>query len=75
MCSSDLVIYSVCTMTAAETVEMDEWLAESHPGLVALEPPDRPWNRRGRGALLLPQAAGTDGMYVLRLRWGRASCR
>jgi 16S rRNA (cytosine967-C5)-methyltransferase len=66
------LIYSVCTMTADETVAVDEWLAESHPELVPLEPPDRPWIQRGRGALLLPQAAGTDGMYVLRLRWSRA---
>jgi 16S rRNA (cytosine967-C5)-methyltransferase len=63
-----ILVYSVCTMTAAETVEIDEWLADRHPALVALEPPDEPWTSRGRGALLLPQAAGTDGMYVLRLR-------
>ena len=62
------LVYSVCTMTVAETVEIDEWLAEHHPDLVALDPPDSPWARHGRGALLLPQAAGTDGMYVLRLR-------
>jgi 16S rRNA (cytosine967-C5)-methyltransferase len=62
------LVYSVCTMTAAETVAIDEWLADRYPALVALEPPDEPWTPRGRGALLLPQAAGTDGMYVLRLR-------
>jgi 16S rRNA (cytosine967-C5)-methyltransferase len=63
------VVYSVCTMTKAETVAIDEWLANRHPELVALEPPGAPWMARGRGALLLPQAAGTDGMYVLRLCW------
>ena len=63
------LVYSVCTMTVAETVTIDEWLADRHPELEALEPPDEPWAPRGRGALLLPQAAGTDGMYVLRLRW------
>jgi 16S rRNA (cytosine967-C5)-methyltransferase len=62
------LVYSVCTMTTQETVGIDEWLAEHHPELVALDPPDRPWAPHGRGALLLPQAAGTDGMYVLRLR-------
>ena len=62
------VVFSVCTTTMDETVRIDDWLAEHHPELVALEPPDPPWARCGRGALLLPQAAGTDGMYVLRLR-------
>ena len=61
------LVYSVCTMTASETVRIDEWLAERHPELVTLDQPDGPWARHGRGALLLPQAAGTDGMYVLRL--------
>ena len=27
-------------------------------------PPGRPWEPWGSGALLLPQAAGTDGMFV-----------
>ena len=31
-------------------------------------PPGAPWRARGRGAVLLPHDAGTDGMYVLRLR-------
>jgi 16S rRNA (cytosine967-C5)-methyltransferase len=56
-------------MTNAETGAIDEWLADRHPELVALERPGEPWAARGRGALLLPQAAGTDGMYLLRLRW------
>jgi 16S rRNA (cytosine967-C5)-methyltransferase len=63
------LVYSACTMTNAETVAIDDWLANRHPELVALEAPGAPWTARGRGALLLPQAAGTDGMYVLRLRW------
>jgi 16S rRNA (cytosine967-C5)-methyltransferase len=58
--------YSVCTLTAAETVDVDAWLAEAHPGLEPLEPPGAPWRPHGRGALLLPQAAGTDGMFLLR---------
>jgi 16S rRNA (cytosine967-C5)-methyltransferase len=62
------LVYSVCTMTTDETVDIDDWLAAHHPELVAQGPPDRPWAPHGRGALLLPQAAGTDGMYVLRLR-------
>ncbi len=61
------LVYSVCTITAAETSEFDEWATQNFPDLVA-RPLDRsPWTSLGRGALLLPQDAGTDGMYILRL--------
>jgi 16S rRNA (cytosine967-C5)-methyltransferase len=65
-----VLVYSVCTMTAAETVEVDGWLADAHPELVPVAPPPAPWRPWGRGALLLPQAAGTDGMglFVYRRR-------
>lgn len=63
-----VVVYSVCTLTLAETLEVDRWLAASHPGLVPIAPPGPPWEPLGRGALLLPQAAGTDGMFVVGLR-------
>jgi 16S rRNA (cytosine967-C5)-methyltransferase len=63
-----LLVYSVCTLTRAETLEVDEWLAQTHPELTAQPPLDAPWQPVGRGALLLPQAADTDGMYVLLLR-------
>jgi 16S rRNA (cytosine967-C5)-methyltransferase len=62
------LVYSVCTLTAAESVEVDEWLATAHPELDALELPGDPWRAWGRGAVLLPQRADTDGMYLLRLR-------
>jgi 16S rRNA (cytosine967-C5)-methyltransferase len=62
------LVYSVCTLTAAETVDIDTWLGEAHPELVAADPPGEPWRPSGRGALLLPQHAGTDGMFLLRLR-------
>jgi 16S rRNA (cytosine967-C5)-methyltransferase len=62
-----VLVYSVCTVTAAETLAADEWIAEARPELVALPPPGSPWRAHGRGALLLPHDAGTDGMYVLRL--------
>lgn len=61
------LVYSVCTITAEETVGIDHWLADRHPELEALAPPDPPWCPHGRGALLLPQVAGTDGMGLLRL--------
>jgi 16S rRNA (cytosine967-C5)-methyltransferase len=62
------LVYSVCTMTLAETMAIDDWVAGAHPHLVALERPGAPWTPQGRGALLLPQTAATDGMYVLRVR-------
>jgi 16S rRNA (cytosine967-C5)-methyltransferase len=63
-----LLVYSVCTLTSTETVAIDEWLATSHPELEPLPAPGAPWEPVGRGARLLPQAADTDGMYLLRLR-------
>lgn len=63
-----LLAYSVCTLTGAETEGIDAHLAAAHPGLEALDPPDAPWRTRGRGAQLLPQDAGTDGMFLLVLR-------
>jgi 16S rRNA (cytosine967-C5)-methyltransferase len=63
-----LLAYSVCTLTRAETAVIDQWAAAEFPHLVAEAPPGPPWRPLGRGALLLPQAAGTDGMYLLLLR-------
>lgn len=62
------LVYSVCTLTAVESVGVDERAARSRPDLVALEPPGEPWTPVGRGALLLPQTAGTDGMALFRYR-------
>lgn len=61
------LFYSVCTMTSAETLEVDAWAAAALPGLEALPGPGAPWRAHGRGSLLLPQDADTDGMYVLGL--------
>jgi 16S rRNA (cytosine967-C5)-methyltransferase len=63
-----VLVYSVCTLTGEETRGIDGWLARTAPDLVPLPPPGPPWRPAGRGALLLPQAAGTDGMYVLSVR-------
>jgi 16S rRNA (cytosine967-C5)-methyltransferase len=60
------LVYSVCTLTEAETLGLDRWLADAHPELAQIEPLGDPWRPHGRGALLLPQAAGTDGMAVFR---------
>jgi len=60
--------YSVCTLSLAETAGIDSWLAAELREWVPLQPPGAPWRPAGRGALLLPQDAGTDGMYLLCLR-------
>ena len=62
-----VVVYSVCTLTEDETTGVDAWAERELPQLVADPPPGAPWRARGRGAVLLPHDAGTDGMYVLRL--------
>jgi 16S rRNA (cytosine967-C5)-methyltransferase len=63
-----VLVYSVCTLTGAETVEVDGWAADALPEFDALDAPGPPWVPHGRGALLLPQAAATDGMFALALR-------
>jgi 16S rRNA (cytosine967-C5)-methyltransferase len=63
-----ILVYGVCTLTEAETLGIDEHLRRSHPDLTPLDPPGPPWRDHGRGGLLLPQDADTDGMFVLRLR-------
>ncbi len=66
------LVYSVCTLTTAETLGIDRWLGAAHPDLHAVAPASGDLvdqgTAHGRGVLLLPQAAGTDGMFVLRLR-------
>lgn len=61
------LVYSVCTLTRAETTGVDDETRPALAGFVPEPPPPAPWQPWGRGALLLPQAAGTDGMYVLSL--------
>jgi 16S rRNA (cytosine967-C5)-methyltransferase len=64
------LVYSVCTLTREETLGVDAWADANLRGFVAEPPPGGPWRPWGRGALLLPAAAGTDGMFVLVLRHG-----
>jgi 16S rRNA (cytosine967-C5)-methyltransferase len=63
-----VLVYSVCTLTERESLGVDDYVAKDHPDLVPLPPPDDQWRPWGRGALVLPQDAGTDGMFILRLR-------
>ncbi len=59
------VVFAACTLTRAETVEVDGWVAAALPWLRP-EPPPEPWRRWGRGGLVLPQDHGTDGMAAFR---------
>ena len=65
-----LLAYCVCTLTREETLEIDEWVARDFPALVPATAPvtGQPWRAHGRGALLLPSDAGTDGMFLLLLQ-------
>ena len=65
------LVYSVCTLTRIETLGVDAFAASELPDFVALDPPGPPWRRHGRGALLVPSAARTDGMFVLVLERSR----
>ena len=59
-----LVVYSVCTMTAAETRAIDDAVAREHPDAVATVISDDRWRPLARGALILPQDHNTDGMFI-----------
>ena len=65
------LVYSVCTLTRIETQAIDAFAASELPEFVALDPPGSPWRRHGRGALLVPSVARTDGMFVLVLERSR----
>lgn len=62
-----VLIYSVCTITAAESID--------HPtpdGFeVMTEHPGDPWQSFGQGFRVLPQDADTDGMVIIRYRSSR----
>lgn len=58
--------YSVCTLTAAETLEVAAQ-ADRDTRLEPLAPPPAPWTAHGQGAVLLPRA-DHDGMALFRWR-------
>jgi len=62
------LVYSVCTLSPLETIAIDAWAASELPAFAALPPPGAPWRPHGRGAILLPSDARTDGMFVLVLQ-------
>ena len=60
------LVYSVCTLTAAETLAVAADLS-ADDRLEPLPPPPEPWQPHGCGAMLLPDAAH-DGMALFRWR-------
>jgi hypothetical protein len=58
-------------LTSLETVGVDAFAASELSDFVAVPPPGDPWRPHGRGALLVPSAARTDGMFVLVLERSR----
>lgn len=66
--SGGLVVYCVCTLSREETLDIDAWAATAFPSLTPAPVPGPPWRPYGRGALLLPSDAGTDGMFLLTLK-------
>ncbi len=61
------LVYSVCTLSTEETLDVDAWASTHLSEFVAEPPPPAPWRLYGRGAILLPSDAHTDGMFVLSL--------
>ena len=60
------LVYSVCTLTAAETSEVAADVS-ADARLQPLPPPPAPWQSHGCGAMLLPDA-DHDGMALFRWR-------
>lgn len=63
-----LLVYAVCTLTRAETIDVVDRFLTRHPLWTAVDPPGEPWRPWGTGGLLLPQDEGTDGMALALLR-------
>ena len=63
-----LLLYSVCTLTRAETTGVAGWAAANLDGFAVAPAPGAPWEPAGAGARLLPHRAGTDGMFVCAFR-------
>ena len=62
------LVYSVCTLSNEETLEIDAWARDAAPRASSRNRhPPPPWRPHGRGAILLPSDAHTDGMFVLSL--------
>ena len=61
------VVFSVCTLSDAESIGVDSLIASTLPELVP-DAPDEPWEPFGRGGRLLPDVFPGDGMAAFRYR-------
>ena len=61
--SGGLLIYSVCTLTNLETIEVDEKFRNLVDVQEAGDLP-LPWRKHGRGGMILPQDLDSEGMSV-----------
>ena len=67
-----VLVYSVCTLTAAEGPGVAAHLLAGDRFQVLEAPAEEPWETEGHvGHLVLPHISDTDGMYLLRLRLSR----
>ncbi len=64
---SGQVLFSVCTLTAAESIAVDERVATELPELEP-QPLTEPWEQFGRGGRLLPDTFEGDGMAAFNYR-------
>ncbi|HJM97255.1 MAG TPA: transcription antitermination factor NusB [Acidimicrobiales bacterium] len=58
------LVYSVCTVTRSETIEVAQELQHRHPELEPIKLTDTRWRPNGNGLQILPQDSGTDGMSI-----------
>lgn len=65
-----LLVYSVCTLTVAESTGIDAYIGTAYPELVPEPVEGGPWRTHGRGVQILPQDDDTDGMNLFRYRKG-----
>ncbi len=64
-----VLVYSVCTLTACETKDVAARVVHAlGDEFEVLARPPSPWRACGPGAIVLPQDAASDGMFVLGLR-------
>jgi 16S rRNA (cytosine967-C5)-methyltransferase len=59
------LVYAVCTLTPQETTAIDEFAAGELTDFGVAMPLPPPWRPVGRGSLILPADADSDGMFVL----------
>ena len=69
VCPGGMLVYSVCTLTSAETKNIRDWAIQQFPLLTLMALEGERWRSlNGGGLRLLPQDHGTDGMFVVAFR-------